>query len=857
MPRGSPDINRDRQPTKRSHIFSQNFISHPTGGALRTWNRVTVRTQSMPTTALRPPSPQRQTFSEQYKAMQHAKEIFSPTETSHAMTPSQQTAAIHEAFRNDDTVPTDPILSKAQGKKPRLVHPRNDALLHSANALISHYSEHGCPVDCGEDWTHEHIEAAILRGAHPSADAPDALQALHEETRGKVKNGYSKIVRYGDIKDNLPTKLKISPVALIPHTSRSFRTILDLSFQLRHKGKLLPSVNSGTVKQAPAESMIQLGLCMQRIVATLADNFDPNKPFKFAKLDIKDGFWRMAVSDLDAWNFCYVLPQETPPTNIDDTQIVVPNCLQMGWCESPPFFCASSETARDVIDTLLKEAALPEHRFEQSMMAHNDNNAIITRLHAAATYINLTEVFVDDFMGVTNNITTTNLRHFSRAMLYGVHSVFPPPDVSGHQGEDPISQKKLAQGEGTWSFQKEILGWLVDGANFTIQLMPEKCSKIVKLIKEISRRKTVPLLLFQELAGKLQHASFAIPGGKGLFSPVHRAMKGLPSYIHITSELRQILADWRTLVQHLEKCPTPVQLLVSDYPNYIQYTDACKLGAGGVVTPGMDPSYYYVWQFEWPQDIRENLVSWKNPTGNLTINDLELAGLILGWLVVESVFTDLRYKHIGSFCDNTSAVAWSLKGHTATSMVAGRLLRFLAIRQRVRQTSSLLPMNIAGKENDMADIPSRAFKQGEYFEANQNLVCYFNQHFPLPQTNSWLEYRLPTKLSSRVTSCLRGELTPMESLHKLPKLGRNTGRPGRPTAPLAVNQIPTSTPSVKSNKASSSLPSQPVCAPGLTVTEIKSAFKQSRMRSRPSPRPVDWLGNKVPPAKQRAHTFYP
>ena len=107
--------------------------------------------------------------------MQHAKEIFSPTETSHAMTPSQQTAAIHEAFRNDDTVPKDPILSKAQGKKPRLVHPCNEALLHNATALISHYSEHGCPVDCGEDWTHEHIEAAILRGAHPSADAPDAL----------------------------------------------------------------------------------------------------------------------------------------------------------------------------------------------------------------------------------------------------------------------------------------------------------------------------------------------------------------------------------------------------------------------------------------------------------------------------------------------------------------------------------------------------------------------------------------------------------------------------------------------------------------------------------------------------------
>ena len=153
---------------------------------------------------------------------------------------------------------------------------------------------------------------------------------------------------------------------------------------------------------------------MQQIVATLADNFDPNKPFKFAKLDIKDGFWRMAVSDLDAWNFCHVLPQETPPTNIDDTLIVVPNCLQMGWCESPPFFCASSETARDVIDTLLKESTLPAHRFEQSMMQDAEHNNITNCLHAAATYINLTEVFVNDLMGATNNINPDNLRHFSK-----------------------------------------------------------------------------------------------------------------------------------------------------------------------------------------------------------------------------------------------------------------------------------------------------------------------------------------------------------------------------------------------------------------------------------------------------------
>ena len=51
----------------------------------------------------------------------------------------------------------------------------------------------------------------------------------------------------------------------------------------------MPSVNSETVKQAPAESMVQLGRSLQRIIALMADNYNPAAPFLFAKLDIKDG----------------------------------------------------------------------------------------------------------------------------------------------------------------------------------------------------------------------------------------------------------------------------------------------------------------------------------------------------------------------------------------------------------------------------------------------------------------------------------------------------------------------------------------------------------------------------------------
>ena len=119
------------------------------------------------------------------------------------------------------------------------------------------------------------------------------------------------------------------------------------------------------------------------------------------------------------------------------------------------------------------------------------------------------------------------------------------------------------------------------------------------------------------------------------------------------------------------------------------------------------------------------------------------------------------------FCDNTSAVAWAYKGGTSRSIPAGRLLRLLSLRQRTRKASSLLPMHIAGENNAMADISSRASKNGEYFHAHENLVKYFNSHFPLPQNLSWQEFQVSSKMASHVISCLRGIQLPMESLHRL------------------------------------------------------------------------------------------
>ena len=146
-------------------------------------------------------------------------------------------------------------------------------------------------------------------------------------------------MKFGDLLRDMPKKLKISPVAMIPHKSRQYRAILDLSFNLKMSGKKMSSVNDGTVPTAPQHSMDELGRVLDRMISLIASAKNETQPFLFPKLDISDGFWRIKVRNEDCWNFCYVLSSEVPEDiNIEDIDIVVSSSLQMGWTEFSLFF---------------------------------------------------------------------------------------------------------------------------------------------------------------------------------------------------------------------------------------------------------------------------------------------------------------------------------------------------------------------------------------------------------------------------------------------------------------------------------------------------------------------------------------
>jgi hypothetical protein len=199
------------------------------------------------------------------------------------------------------------------------------------------------------------MQEAVGHGPHQSL-APDAIQQLTEEVATKVAVGQARIVDRLHIKDNLPRELKISPISMIPHKSRKYHTILDLSFSLcLQDGGRAPSVTKNSIKSAPRGSIDQIGHSLSWIIHAMASVKEDAKVFMakmasvkedakvfMAKWDIKDGFWRLDCASGDEWNFVYILPELGKPS----TKLVKPSLLQMGWIESPPYFCAASKTAK-------------------------------------------------------------------------------------------------------------------------------------------------------------------------------------------------------------------------------------------------------------------------------------------------------------------------------------------------------------------------------------------------------------------------------------------------------------------------------------------------------------------------------
>jgi hypothetical protein len=150
--------------------------------------------------------------------------------------------------------------------------PNGRALHHPTAELLKDWVTFSCPTKTGNPWFKSEICKNIERGPHCSALSPDAIAHFAAEADKKVRTNQARLVLWDTIKDNPPKELKILPIAAIPHKSKAFRSILDISFRLRlANGGVRSAVNDTTKKTAPAGAINQIGECLARIIHAFAE----------------------------------------------------------------------------------------------------------------------------------------------------------------------------------------------------------------------------------------------------------------------------------------------------------------------------------------------------------------------------------------------------------------------------------------------------------------------------------------------------------------------------------------------------------------------------------------------------------
>jgi hypothetical protein len=662
------------------------------------------------------------------------------------------------------------------------------------------------------------------------------MAQLDSEITEKVRAQQASIVQWNDIKADPPRDLKVSPIAMVPHKSRAYRAILDLSFSFNMgDGSRIPSVNSTTTKTAPKGSIDQLGHALNRIIYAFAEA-DPHSTIFMAKWDIKDGFWRLACESTKEWSFAYVLPSTH---NSDAVSLVVPTSLQMGWIESPAYFCAASETARDVAATYAEMpiGSLADHKFLHYTQTSHAFKCLPRHEPTQSNLCYFSEVFVDDFIQGAIAENQAQLNHLSNATMHGIHDVFPSDQDDEN---DPISEKKLKKTDGAWDTQKDLLGLTFNGVEKTVWLPTDKRDALLNTLSEwitqVSQQAGIHFPAFEATLSKLQHAFLTIPAGRGLLSPFYTILGLRPEvvFLHQNKPLLHAVRDSRTFLRESVSNPTNCRSLVPNWPDYIGLTDASAHGLGGVIVGENAAVPPTVFRLQWPPDITQNIVSETNPTGTITNSDLEMAGLLMLWLVMEDVCGALNERHVALFSDNSPTVHWVQRMAAKHSAIAMQLVRALALRLQLKWASPLTTLHIAGVDNAITDIPSRSFgsEQKWFCPSDTDLLRLFNTSFPLPHQGLWNVYHVSSKIATRLISVLRMQVSTLDEWHRLPSPGRSIGPAGSPMSHLWEWTLTYRTPHSHSKPACS--PDTPQeCDQDIMVEDGKYGLIQSLRRSQP------------------------
>jgi hypothetical protein len=362
------------------------------------------------------------------------------------------------------------------------------------------------------------------------------------------------------------------------------------------------------------------------------------------------------------------------------------------------------------------------------------------------------DVYLDDFM-----VLAQAPRHTATLenLLHHLNTVFR--DVPQSPRKSVVSQSKVEKGDATLSTQKRILGWDVNTESMTVHLPSHRADRLRELLHTFADKRYASRRKWQSLLGELRSMAMAIHSAKYLFCILqHGLTQNSARRFRLSSLIKYALRDWQQLVTELHQRPVPITMLVPHAPHYWAAVDASARGMGGLwlpttLTVDRQP---YIWRHKFPASITNRLVSFQNPSGDITNSELKLAALVVGHHTQLAHIPNRRHTNTTIATDNTPTQAWVAKGSTTSTGPPAFLLRLLAQDCRAAG-SEITPAYTAGSTNTIADFLSRSFALDD-----AALLQTIQHRFPIQPP--WKLATPPTSILSATNWALSKQLPPWE-----------------------------------------------------------------------------------------------
>jgi hypothetical protein len=684
---------------------------------------------------------------------------------------------------------------------------------HPARRLLRRYAKQGVPVVlAAPPWTADQLQAAIDRGPHKSAF--EHHEFLREEMADMIQAGHWTVLPWSVAK-HLPG-LRLSPIGVVPQHDRRPRTIVDYTYF---------GINAATQPVTPKDAM-QFGETPERIIRQIVLADPSYGPVEMIKVDIADGFYRVWLHDQDIAKLGVVFPNNPG----EEPLVAFPLALPMGWANSPPSFCAATETVADIAnDSILKWRDPPPHRLEEvadtppetdvrpallPLPSHVATPVPETRdpalLGIARRQLAAIDLFVDDFIGLGQG-SRQRLNRIRRILLTALDQVLRPVDNQDSPAhKEPASVKKLRQGDACWNTCKKVLGWIIDTVSLTVTLPERRARRLAEILSEIPRtQRRISVQKWHRLMGELRSMSMALPGARGFFGVLQEAFRHVDKgRVRLTPDIHAQLDDFRQIADEIPVRPMRLTELVPLTPAVVGSHDAAGHGAGGVILPYNSPTPRairlrsarsgqtdkdapvssthkvqgtsssaspIVWRMPFPKHITDKLVTDKNPNGTLTNSDLELAGSVLHLEATAQCF-DIRERTTKNDTDNTPTLFWQRKGSTTSTKANSTILRMQSWHQRYHRYIKLHDY-LDGPRNKMADDASRL-----QHLSNTEFLQHFDSHYP--QQKPWRLWTPPREIVSSIIGGLLNEPLQKELWLRDPKPPISIGSSGPSSAEI-------------------------------------------------------------------------